>query len=73
VRADMDGRLWVQTIPTKPIAGGPVYDLINDKGEVTQRVQLPANRTLVGFGAGGVVFLGARDGTVTRLERVTFK
>ncbi len=73
VRADMDGRLWVQTTSTKPAPGGLVYDLIDGKGVVTQRVQLPPDRTLVGFGAGGVVFLGAREGTITRIERVTFK
>ncbi len=72
-KADADGNIWVKTIPTKPIPGGEVYDVINRKGEVTQRVQLPAERTLVGFGPNGTVFLSARNGTITRLERATWK
>jgi hypothetical protein len=72
-KADAEGNIWVKTIPTKPIPGGDVYDLINRKGEVVQRVQLPAERALVGFGAGGTVFLSARNGTITRLERATWK
>jgi len=73
VKADEDGNIWVRTIPTKTIPGGAVYDLINKQGEVTRRVQLPADRTLVGFGSGGTVFLSARDGNSTRLERASFK
>lgn len=73
VRADGDGNIWVLTIPTRGIAGGPVYDVINNKGELVDRVQVPAGRTIVGFGAGGVVYLGARDGTTTRLEKAKVK
>src|SRR5204862_4925686 len=29
VRADAEGNLWIRTIPTKQIPGGPVYDVIN--------------------------------------------
>ncbi len=70
-KADEDGNIWLRTIPTKPTPGGPVYDVIDRDGQVTRRVQLPADRTLVGFGVGGVVFLAARDGNITRLERTT--
>lgn len=68
VRADADGNLWVQTIPTKAIAGGLVYDVINVKGELIDRVQIPQDRTIVGFGVGGAVYLAARDGNRTTLE-----
>ncbi len=68
-KADEDGNIWLRTIPTKPTPGGAVYDVIDRTGQVTRRVQLPVDRTLVGFGAGGVVFLAARDGNITRLER----
>jgi hypothetical protein len=73
VRADTDGNLWIRTIPTKAIPGGPVYDVINKKGELVERVQVPENRTLVGFGAGGTVYLAVRDSptaTSVYLERV---
>ena len=75
MRADADGHLWVRTIPTKAIPGGPVYDVINLKGELIDRVQVPKDRTIVGFGAGGVVYLAARDATTnkTTLEKASFK
>ena len=73
VRADGDGNIWVLTIPTRGIAGGPVYDVINGKGELVDRVQVPAGRTVVGFGSGGVVYLASRDGTKTTLEKAKMK
>ena len=69
VRADAEGNLWIRTIPTSKIAGGPVYDVVNRKGELVDRVQVPLDRTIVGFGPDGSVYLGARDGTSTYLER----
>ncbi len=71
VRADADGHLWIRTIPTKAIAGGIVYDVINSQGELIERVQVPADRTIVGFGAGGVVYL--RVGETSKLERASYK
>jgi hypothetical protein len=59
-RADADGNLWVLTIPTKPQPAGSVYDVINGKGEVTERVLIPEGRTILGFGPGGVVYLAKR-------------
>jgi hypothetical protein len=73
VRADTEGNVWVRTIPTKAIAGGPVYDIINRKGELVERVQIPVGRTITGFGAGGVVYLTTRDGPTTKLEKATVK
>ena len=72
-KADDDGTIWVRTIPTKPTPGGAVYDVVNAKGEVVDRVQIPENRTIVGFGPGGVVILAARDGMTTKLERARTK
>jgi hypothetical protein len=69
VRADMDGNLWIRTIPTKAIPGGPVYDVINRERGLVERVQVPAGRTIIGFGPGGVVYLAAREGEATYLER----
>ena len=34
VRPDGDGNIWVLTIPTRGIPGGPVYDVINGKGDI---------------------------------------
>ena len=72
-KADDDGNIWIRTIPTKPTPGGAVYDVVNAKGEVVDRVQIPENRMIVGFGPGGVVILAARDGMATTLERARVK
>ena len=71
VRADADGNLWVRT---SILANGqPVYDIVNRRGEVTDRVQLPPFRTIAGFGP-GVVYMAVKDpsGTV-HLERARVK
>jgi len=73
VRADMDGNVWVRTIPTKAIAGGPVYDVINRKGELVERVQIPAGRNIAGFGANGAVYLTMREGNFSKLEKASVK
>ena len=73
VRSDTQGNLWIRTIPTKAIPGGPVYDVINPKGELIDRVQIPENRTIVGFGSDGTVYLAARDNTVFYLERAKLR
>ena len=66
-RADADGNLWVRT--SQNVDARPVYNVINRKGELIDRVQLPANRVLVGFGTGGVVYLAVRDGATAHLEK----
>ncbi|HUQ82072.1 MAG TPA: hypothetical protein VM076_13060 [Gemmatimonadaceae bacterium] len=73
VRADVNGNVWVRTIPTKAMAGGPVYDVINRKGELVERVQIPIGRTISAFGAGGVVYLTSREGQVTKLEKASLR
>ena len=73
VRADTEGNLWVRTIPTSAIPGGPVYDVINRKGELVDRVQIPVGRSILGFGPNGTVFLGNRDGTTLTIERATVR
>ena len=70
-RADADGNLWIRT--SQNVAARPVYNVINRKGELIDRVQLPANRVLVGFGEGGVVYLAVRDGATAHLEKARSK
>ena len=68
-RGDLEGNLWVRT--TSPVGNaGPIYFVINRKGEVIDRVQLPESRVLAGFGKNGDVYLSVRDaeGNV-RVER----
>lgn len=68
-KADAEGNLWIRTIPTKKIDGGPVYDVISRKGELVDRVQLPPNTTIVGFGADGFVYLSLQSNNIAYLEK----
>ena len=70
VRADTDGNLWVRT--TAPTDAGPIYDVINGKGELVDRVKLPFGRVISGFGP-GVVFMGVQDEKGARLEAAKIK
>ncbi len=47
-----------------------VYDVVNRSGELVERVKLPPNRTIAGFGVGGVLFLSAREGRNIYIEKV---
>jgi hypothetical protein len=70
-RCDLNGNLWIRTSQAND--GRPVYDVINDSGELTDRVQLPPFRTIAGFGP-GVVYMGVPDSTgVVHLERARIK
>ena len=64
-RADLAGNLWVRT--TTPSDAGPIYDVINDKGQLVDRVKLPFGRVISGFGP-GVVYMGVLDDKGARLE-----
>ncbi|HEV7387362.1 MAG TPA: hypothetical protein VGN73_02000 [Gemmatimonadaceae bacterium] len=70
-RVDTDGNLWIRT--SQNVDARPVYDVVNRKGELIDRVQLPANRVLVGFGENGAVYLAVRDGGTAHLERARVK
>ncbi len=72
VRSDADGRVWVRTIPTKPTPG-PVYEVLDGNGKLVDRVMVPAGTTIAGFGQGGVVYLGVRDATGLKLQRIVLK
>lgn len=66
VRSDTEGNLWVRT--TAPTDGGAIYDVINGKGQLIDRVKLPFGRVIAGFAA-GVVYMGVEDEGGARLER----
>jgi hypothetical protein len=59
----------LQALATAAPTAGLIYDIVNSKGELVERVQLPAGRTIVGFGPGGVVYLAVREGRGMVLER----
>jgi hypothetical protein len=66
-RADLDGNIWIQTIPTKPQPAGVVYDILDKDGQAIDRVLIPEGRTILGFGPGGVVYLAVREGPATAI------
>lgn len=66
-RADLDGNIWIQTIPTKPQPAGVVYDILNKDGQAVDRVLIPEGRSILGFGPGGVVYLAVREGPATAI------
>ena len=69
-RADWDDNLWIRTTATRAGAiAGPIYDVVNRKGELVDRVQIPAGRQIIGFGKSGVVYMVAREGKTSWIER----
>ena len=74
-RADADNRLWIRPKPPAgaPRGGGVIYDVVDRSGTLAGRVQLPAGRTLAGFGPGGIVYVTTRDAGATRIEKYRFR
>ena len=72
VRSDADGRLWVRTIPTKPV-NGVVYEVIDRSGKLVDRVLVPSSSVIVGFGKGGVVYMGMRDAAGIHVQRAVLR
>jgi hypothetical protein len=50
-----------------------VYDVINGKGELIDRVQIPPNTNIIAFGPGGDVYLLQRDGGTQTLQRARIR
>ena len=73
LRADQDGRLWVRTIPPQPLSGGAIYDVLDSRGTLIDRVQVPRNSAIAGFGPGGIIYLAKRDGGTLRLMRCRYQ
>jgi hypothetical protein len=70
VRADQDGNVWILPTTSSLSGSGLVYDVVNGKGEIVERVKLPPNRRLLAVGKGGVVYMASVERGF-RLERAT--
>jgi hypothetical protein len=57
MRADPDNNLWILPTTSAQARGGYLYDVVNRKGEIVERVQFPEGRELAGFGPGGVIYM----------------
>lgn len=77
VKADFEGNVWILPSTSSASNGGLLFDVVNRKGEVFERVQLPLGMNLVGFGRGGVVYMSPSStvflpaGQTTTLARAT--
>lgn len=69
VLADLDGQLWILPTTSTNAANGLTYDVVDRKGEVVERVQLPKDRVLAGFGPHHVLYMTRAEGKETFLER----
>ena len=62
VKADADGNIWIlPSTSAQSKSGELVYDVVNNRGVLTHRVRMPRERSIAGFGKGGVVYLMYRD------------
>ena len=53
--------------------GQPVYDIVNKQGVIVDRVQIPAFRTIAGFGP-GLVYMAVKDSAgVVHLEKARIR
>jgi hypothetical protein len=68
MRADADGNLWIRTM--QAVEGDVVYDVVRVADMRVTRVLVPRGRTVVGFGAGGRVYVASGEPGAMQLERV---
>ena len=73
VRADREGNLWIRTTAATTEAGASAWDVVDRKGTLVDRVQVPSGRQIVGFGAYGTVLLSSREGNNTKLEKAKLR
>ncbi len=74
LKADRKARLWI--LPRTSLSatgGGLLYDVVNRKGELVERVQFPKGYVLAGFGEGDTVYVLHLEGNKGTLERTTVK
>jgi hypothetical protein len=69
VLADLNGRLWILPTTSTNAANGLTYDVVNRKGDIVERIQLPKDRALAGFGPHNVIYLTRNEAGKAYLER----
>jgi hypothetical protein len=70
VTSDLAGNVWIlPSSSTFATPGRLTYDVINRRGQTIERVRLPENRVLAGFGEGGTIYMVAYDSRGFFLER----
>lgn len=66
---DRDNNVWILPSTSAQAVGGLLYDVVNQRGEVFERVQLPALCSLAGFGMRGVIYVACMGEGGARLQR----
>ena len=69
VKADLDGNVWILPSTSAESGRGLVYDVVNRRGELVERVRLQPGRILEGFGANGAVYLTSYAPGGAHIER----
>lgn len=73
MKVDLKGQLWIVPRTSAGANGGLLYDVVNRKGEVTERVQFPKGYALAGFGDGDEVYVLRVDGKTGFLEKAKLR
>lgn len=73
LKVDLKGNLWIVPRTSSGASGGLLLDVVNRKGEIMERVQLPKGYALAGFGPLDEVYLLRVDGKVGFLERAKLR
>jgi hypothetical protein len=69
--ADLDGNLWILTTTTAQSKHGElVYDVVNPKKGLFERVRMPEGRSIAGFGKGVIYLQSGNRADGFYLERV---
>lgn len=74
LKADRNAHLWILPRTSASANGGLLYDVVNRKGEIEYRVQMPKGYSLAGFGDNGAVYVVRNvQGLKSIMERTTVK
>lgn len=73
MKVDLKGQLWIVPRTSAGANGGLLYDVVNRKGEVAERVQFPKGYALAGFGTGDEVYLLRVEGKTGFLEKAKLR
>lgn len=68
IRVDPKENVWILPSTSVSAREGQLLDVVNRKGEIVERIQLPGGRTLIGFAAGDIIFMAVPAGAGSRLE-----
>ncbi|MEP6764079.1 MAG: hypothetical protein ABJB66_07205 [Gemmatimonadaceae bacterium] len=70
-RPDADNNVWIFPATSAGAKEGLLYDIVNSNGKLVERVQLPTDCVVAGFGSESVVYFGPYDraGKSWTLER----